>query len=282
MNSRTGAATTVWADAPLPPTASQRQRAIRDIVQGASATHLWGSLGWQDIRLHYRRSKLGPFWLTISMGLLVGMMSTLYGALFKIDLVRYTPFMALGFIIWTFISGMISDASRVFINAESIIKQTDLPLSMHVFRGEWRNFIILGHNAVIFLFVAVIFSVAPGWTSLLAVPGLVLLCLNGIWTGLLLGLVSARFRDVPPIVESVLRILFFLTPVIWMPDLLPDRTALLDWNPFFHFLEVVRAPLLGEVPTLRSWLMVLGVTVGGSLLTFLMYVRYRRRIAYWV
>ena len=146
----------------------------------------------------------------------------------------------------------------------------------------WRNFIILGHNAVIFLVVAVILRIPPDWSSLLAVPGLALLCINGIWTGLLLGLVSARFRDVPPIVESVLRILFFVTPVIWMPEFLPERIVLLDWNPFFHFLEVVRAPLLGELPALRSWLMVLAITVGGSLSTFFMYVRYRRRIAYWV
>lgn len=282
MSFRTDAVASMRSDAPLPPTASQLRRATHDIVRGACAAHIWRSLGWQDIRLHYRRSILGPFWLTISMGLLVGMLSALYGVMFKVDVVRYTPFLALGFIVWTFISGVIADASRVFINAQSIITQTNLPLSVHVYRVVWRNFIILGHNALIFPVVAVLLPPPPSWTGLLAAPGLVLLYMNGIWTGLLLGLVSARFRDVPPIVESILRILFFITPVIWMPEFLPERIALLDWNPFFHFLEVVRAPLLGQPPALRSWLMVLGVTVGGSLLTFLMYVRYRRRLAYWV
>lgn len=282
MSFRTDTVASMRSDAPLPPTASQLRRATHDIVRGACAAHMWRSLGWQDIRLHYRRSILGPFWLTISMGLLVGMLSALYGVMFKVDIVRYTPFLALGFIVWTFISGVIADASRVFINAQSIITQTNLPLSIHVYRVVWRNFIILGHNALIFPVVAVLLPPPPSWTGLLAAPGLVLLYMNGIWTGLLLGLVSARFRDVPPIVESILRILFFITPVIWMPEFLPERIALLDWNPFFHFLEVVRAPLLGQPPALRSWLMVLGVTVGGSLLTFLMYVRYRRRLAYWV
>ena len=282
MSFGTDAVVSMRSDAPLPPTASQLRRAAHDVVRGACAAHIWRSLGWQDIRLHYRRSMLGPFWLTISMGLLVGMLSALYGVMFKVDVVRYTPFLALGFIVWTFISGVIADASRVFINAQSIITQTNLPLSVHVYRVVWRNFIILGHNALIFPVVAVLLAPPPNWTGLLAAPGLVLLYLNGIWTGLLLGLASARFRDVPPIVDSILRILFFVTPVIWMPEFLPERIALLDWNPFFHFLEVVRAPLLGQPPALRSWLMVLGVTVGGSLLTFLMYVRYRRRIAYWV
>ena len=134
----------------------------------------------------------------------------------------------------------------MFINAQSIITQTNLPLSVHVYRVVWRNFIIFGHNALIFPVVAVLLAPPPSWTGLLAAPGLVLLYLNGIWTGLLLGLASARFRDVPPIVDSILRILFFITPVIWMPEFLPERIALLDWNPFFHFLEVVRAPLLGS------------------------------------
>ena len=282
MSFGTDAVVSMRSGAPLPPTASQLRRAAHDVVRGACAAHIWRSLGWQDIRLRYRRSILGPFWLTISMGLLVGMLSALYGAMFKVDVVRYTPFLALGFIVWTFISGVIADASRVFINAQRIITQANLPLSVHVYRVVWRNFIILGHNALIFPVIAVLLSPPTSWTGLLAAPGLALLYLNGIWTGLLLGLVSARFRDVPPIVDSILRILFFVTPVIWMPEFLPERIALLDWNPFFHFLEVVRAPLLGQPPALRSWLMVLGVTVGGSLLTFLMYVRYRRRIAYWV
>ena len=272
----------VQVEAPLPPPDSQLKRAASDILQGTCAIHLWGALGWQDVRLRYRRSKLGPFWLTLSMGMLIGLLSTLYGTLFKADLVRYTPFLALGFIIWTLISGMISDAGRMFIAAEGVIKQANLPLSVHVYRLVWRSLIIFAHNALIFVVVAVVLRISPGWTGLLALPGLALLCVNGLWAGLLLGLLSARFRDVPPIVESIVRILFFVTPVIWMPEFLPRRIALLDWNPFYHFLELVRAPLLGQVPALASWLMALGATIGGSLITFLVYVRFRRRIAYWV
>ena len=138
------------------------------------------------------------------------------------------------------------------------------------------------HNAAVFVVVAAVFAVWPGWTGLLALPGLLLLCLNGIWAGLLLGIVSARFRDVPPIVTSVVRICFFVTPIIWMPELLPARTLVLDANPFFHLVEVVRAPLLGQMPGLASWIAVLVMTAAGWLVTFAFFRRYRRRIAYWV
>lgn len=264
------------------PAPSQAALALLDLVQGARSRHLWGLLGWQDIRRRYRRSLLGPFWLTISMGVLVGALGMLYGALLKVDVADYVPFLAVGFIVWTFIQGVATEGCTAFINAESIIKQVGLPLSVHVYRVVWRNFLVLCHNAAIFAVVAVIFSVWPGWTGLLVLPGLILLCLNVTWAGLLLGIISARFRDVPPIVASVVRILFFVTPIIWMPELMPGRALVLDFNPFYHLVEVVRAPLLGRAPGLASWLVVSGFVLGGWVVTFELLRRYRRRIAYWV
>ena len=162
-----------------PPAASQFAAALVDLIKGARSFHLWGLLGWQDIRRRYRRSIIGPFWLTISMGVLVAVLSILYGALLRVEIADYAPFLALGFIVWTLISGFISEGCVAFTGAESIIKQVDLPLSVHVYRVVWRNLIIFFHNAAIFIVVAIIFSIWPGWVGLLALPGLGLLCLNG-------------------------------------------------------------------------------------------------------
>ena len=269
------------ASAPPPPS-SQAALALRDIVEGARARHLWGMLGWQDIRQRYRRSTLGPFWLTISMGALVGGLGLLYAGLFKMDVADYVPFIAAGFIVWGLISGLITDGCAAFVGAEGIIKQVGLPLSVHVYRMVWRNFIIFAHNVIIYAIVAVVFLIHPGWVGLLALPGLALLCLNGVWIGLALGLVSARFRDVPQIVASIVQIAFFLTPIIWKPELMPDRALVLDLNPFYHLMEVVRAPALGQAPEPVSWLAALGITLCGWLATVQMYRRYRWRIPYWI
>ena len=272
-----GAANSAMAPAP-----SQAVLALFDLVQGARAYHLWYLLGWQDIRQRYRRSVLGPFWLTLSMGALVAALGTLYGMLFKVEMAAYVPHLALGFIVWALISSVVTEGCHVFINAESIIKQVGMPLSIHVYRLLWRNLLILFHNAAVFVVVAVIFGVWPGWAGLLAIPGLFLLCLNGLWAVLLLGIISARFRDVPPIVASIVRICFFVTPIIWMPELVPERAMVLEINPFYHLVEVVRAPLLGKVPAFSSWIAVLCMTVGGWVLAFAFFRRYRWRIAYWV
>ena len=263
--------------------ASQFAFALFDIIEGARLTHLWGRLGWQDIRLRYRRSTLGPFWITISMGILIAVLGTLYGGLFRVSVPNYVPYLTLGFVVWTLVNGLITDGCTAFVSASSIIQQARLPLTVHVYRVVWRNLIIFFHNAVIFVGVAIIFSVEPGWTGLLAIPGMALLCLSGVWGGVLLGAFAARFRDVPPLIASIVRIAFFVTPIIWMPELLPKRAVMpLNLNPFYHVLEVVRGPLLGEVPSLVSWLTMIGITLVGGIATFALYVRFRWRIAYWI
>ena len=179
-------------------------------------------------------------------------------------------------------SSLVNEASSVFVRAQAVIKESDLPLSLHVYRVVWRNLIILAHNAVVFIVVAIKFSVSPSWVWLLAVPGMVLISATGIWLGLGLGLASARFRDLPPIVNSAMRISFFVTPILWMPEMWPHRSGLLDFNPFYHYLEVVRAPLLGKAPAMLSWLVVTSVTIVGAIVAFELFRRFRRRIAYWV
>ncbi len=270
------------APAPTQPV-SQFTLAVFDLVDGARASHLWGRLGWQDIRRHYRRSVLGPFWITISMGALIAVLGTLYGSLLQVDMAVYVPYLTLGWVFWGLVSGFITDGCTAFVSASNIIQQTRLPLSIHVYQGIWRNLITFLHNAIIFVVVAMLFAIWPGWVGLLAIPGLILLCLNGVWVGIVLGIFATRFRDVPPIIASVVRIAFFVTPIIWMPELLPQRAVLpLSFNPFYHALEVVRAPLLGELPSLTSWLAMIGFTVAGAVATLVMYRRFRWRIAYWL
>ena len=277
-----GAAAPGSAAAALPRGPSQGALALRDIAGGARASHLWGMLAWQDIRRRYRRSVLGPIWLTISMGVLVAALSTLYGALLKADIAEFVPHLALGFIFWSMISSLVSEGCSTFISAEGVIKETDLPLSIHVYRSVWRNILILCHNGAIFVVVALVFGIWPGTIGLAAIPGFALLCLNGIWVGFALGIICARFRDVQPIVASIMRIAFFLTPIIWMPKQLTGKAAFVHLNPFYHFLELVRAPLLGHTPGLVSWLVVSGITAGGCLATYMLLRRCRRRVAYWV
>jgi ABC-type polysaccharide/polyol phosphate export permease len=261
---------------------TEQYSSIKDIVAGFKAWELWGHLAWIDIRKRYRRSVIGPFWLTLSLGVLVLTLGLLYGRLLKIPMREFMPHVALGFIGWQLMVEMINEGCSSFIRGAPLISQLSLPKSIHAYRLVWNKLLILGHNFIIYLIVVVVYSINPGWTALLAIPGLLIILLNGFWIALLFGLLSARFRDIPQIITSITRVAFFLTPIIWMPHMLPQRAVFLDFNPFYHFLEIFRAPLLGQVPALEHWLVSLGILAVGSVITLLFYERYRWRIVYWL
>ncbi|MFC5354331.1 ABC transporter permease [Azospirillum himalayense] len=261
---------------------SEVARARQDLVEGAQRWALWSKLGWQDIRKRYRRSVLGPFWLTLSMAIQVACLGLIYGTLFKIELDGYLPFLAIGLATWTFIASTLNEGCATFIELEPLIKNVRIPMSVHILRILWRNLIIYCHNIVIFVGVAIVFGIWPGATALLAVGGLALLLINAFWIMLLLGMICTRFRDVPPIIGSLIQLLFFVTPVMWKPELLGERRFLMVLNPIHHLLELVRAPLLGIAPGWENWMVAILVAVAGWSFTFACFARFRKRIAYWL
>ena len=257
-------------------------RAVADLVEGARMTRLWGRLGWQDVRRRYRRSVLGPWWITLSTGLMIALLGTLYGTLFKLPVTDYLPHVAVGLVVWGFLASVVAEGCLAFVEARGIVHQIGLPLSLHAYRLVWRNLLAFAHNAAVLPVVALACGVWPGWTGLLALPGLAAICLNGVWVGLLFGTMAARFRDVPPIIDSVMRVAFLATPIVWTPALLSEHAWLLTFNPFHHVLEVVRAPLLGQLPAVNSWIAVGAITVVGWAVALALYARCRGRIAFWL
>jgi ABC-2 type transport system permease protein/lipopolysaccharide transport system permease protein len=257
-------------------------KALSDIAEGWRRRELWQMMALQDIRQRYQRSVIGPFWITLSMGVMIGALGLLYGTIFTQDMNDYMPFLAAGFILWGLISGLIIEGTRAFTGVEGLIRQLPAPLTIYVYRLLWSNLITFAHNASIYVLVCLWYGLNPGWTALLALPALLVLLLNGFWMALLLGLLSARFRDIPLVVASVVQVLFFITTIIWKPDMLPGRAWMLDLNPFHHLIEILRAPLLGQVPSLENWVAVIIVTFVGWAVALWFFSVYRWRLAYWV
>jgi ABC-type polysaccharide/polyol phosphate export permease len=265
------------------PVSSLSTLAMRDILGGLAAWRLWTMLGWLDIRQRYRRSILGAFWLTISMGVMVVALGTLYSSLFGMETAEFLPFLAAGLTIWGFLSAAISDGTSVFIAADGIIKGGGIPLTVHVLRVIWRNIIVLAHNLTVIPLVYLWYGHVPGWEILLFIPGMLLVTANLFWIILIVGPLCTRFRDLPPVVINALQIFFFMSPIIFKPELLAERFGFfLDWNPFNHLLEVVRAPLLGQVPSTLSYQVLIGMAVVGGAVAWAFFRRFRGRISYWL
>jgi len=256
--------------------------ALKDLLDGARAYPIWGRLGWQDIRQRYRRSLLGPFWITISAAAMIGGIGLLYSQLLHQETEQYVPFLAVGLLVWFLIAALMNEACVAFVSAEPFIKQVKLPLTVHVWRLVWRNLLIFGHNILILVPVFIYYHRSVDIGALLALAGVLLIALNGFMLGIALGLVCARFRDVPPIVANLVQLAFFLTPVMFQTQALGRQEWIAQVNPFFHFLQIVRAPLLGlEVP-INSWIYALIASLVCGLVTLALFARYRTRIAYWL
>jgi lipopolysaccharide transport system permease protein len=260
----------------------RRVKAWADIIEGTSRWRLWGRLGWNDILQRYRRSILGPFWLTASTAVMVIALGVLYAKLFNQAIDDFLPFFCIGLLVWNLISSYLTEAGTLFTGSESYIKQIRLPFSVYVYRSSWAKLIIFAHNFIIYFGVLIYFKIWPGAVSLLAVPGLMLVVLNGTVASLTIGIVSARFRDIPQLIASIVQIVFFLTPIFWKPDSLRGHAYIAEFNPFFHLLEIVRAPLLGNFPSTANYIAVLLLTLLNVAISGAFFSRFRSRIAYWI
>ncbi len=265
-----------------PPLPNRAALARRDLADGFGKSWMWSALALQDIKLRYRGSVLGPFWLTISTLVMVVAIGVIYGRLFHVDVATYLPYLSLGLIVWQAFSSIITEGCDTFLREQSVIQQVPIPFSIHAYRNVCRNFIVLAHNLIIVPIGLVVFRITIDWHVLEIIPGFLLLAINGFWISILLGLISARFRDVQPIVASFLQVVFFVTPIFWSVEMLGNWQMIATLNPLFAVIDVVRAPLLGAAPAENSWIVLLIMTVLGCSASFAVFARFRTRIAYWI
>ncbi|MBV2143768.1 ABC transporter permease [Falsochrobactrum sp. TDYN1] len=258
--------------------------AIGDISEALSKYRLALIFGWQDVAQRYRRSRVGAFWLTLNMAVFIGALGLIFGTLFQSEMREFLPYLCAGIITWGFISTVIGEGCTTFTSSEGIILQVRMPLFTHILRTIWRNVVIFAHNIVIFPILFIILGRMLSFNVLWALPGFLVICVNLAWMTLILAVLCARFRDMTQVVTNVLQVMFYATPIMWMVKILPDHVsrAFIEWNPFFHLIELVRAPLLGAAPTMLDWSFTIALAIVGWIVAIVFFGRYRWRVAYWL
>lgn len=257
------------------------RHALRDLAEGLKFAKLGCTLGWLDIKLRYRGSILGPFWLTASTTVMISAMGVLYAYLMNMDVHKYLPFLTFSLILWGFIGGTLQEGCTTFTSAAGLIHSARMPYSMHVLRSTVRNWLTVAHNIPVIVGVFLWFHVEPLWSWTL-LPALLLWVFDSFVATFLLAILGARFRDVPPIVASGIQIFFFITPILWTPDLMKEGQDWLLLNPFFPLMEILRTPLLGDTVQVAVWPAALGWSAFLASVTFVLFARMRARLAYWV
>ena len=258
------------------------RRAVDDIRPIFVRNRTWRDLATVDIRSKYRRTFLGPWWITASHGLFALTIGAVSGKFLGADMRTYLPYFITGITIWNFVSGTVNKSCGTLVSSSGLIKATSLPIGFHVMRMIQRNFIIFLHNSAIIPLVWLAYPWALGPSALLSILGLAAIYAITASTSLIVAIVCSRYRDVPPVVAAILQILFFVSPIIWTPEQLHRGHVILALNPVTHFLAVTRDPLLGRPVAIKSWIVVAGVTAVVFATAALVYARYRNRVVFWV
>ena len=256
----------------------------RDLIDGARRVELWARLGWLEVKRRYRRTAIGPFWSVISLAVFVACIGTVGAGLWKQDPHVYLPYLTAGLVAWATISASLAEACTVLIANTNLIRNARCDFSVLAYALVWRNLIVFLHHLLVYALIVLV--LAPhllGPATLLLLPGVALLALNGVWITLLLGIACLRFRDIQQAVNSVIQIGIVITPILWPVDQLGGSARLVfaHLNPLYHCIQMVRAPLLGVAPTPGNYIAVAGMAAVGWLVTYWVFSRFRARIAYW-
>lgn len=256
--------------------------ALWDFVEGFRLWRMWSRQSVNEVRRRYKRTLLGPAWVTVSLLVFAIALSFIWAGLFNQNVREYLPFFLSGMLAWTMVSSCIGEGCTVFLGAEALVKSRQFPYTALVYQVVARNFIIFGHNLVGYVLTAAFCGVGLSWHMILIVPGLALVMINAMWMSVMVAVFCLRFRDFQQLVASFLQVATFITPIFWQPGQVQGKRALIvHLNPLHHMVDVVRQPLLGHLPASESYLVCLVTALVGGMFAFRLFASKRHRLAYW-
>jgi ABC-type polysaccharide/polyol phosphate export permease len=244
---------------------------------------IWWRLGIQDLRLRFRRSVLGVGWLLVQLVVTILAVGVVYGTLLGQDLGTFLPFLTVGLVVWGFLTASIVEGGQALVASEGYIKQIGLPIYIYIFRAFVSISIAAAISLAAYAILSIVYRVPVGWGVLWVIPGLVLLGFVGLLLTALFAHLNARFRDTTHLAGLAMQVLFYVTPVLWPAEMLRTRRLswLVDINPFYHLLEIVRQPLLASRPaSLDNYTIGLLVAACLTVLASGVVIFYSRRVVY--
>lgn len=256
--------------------------AFRDLAQGVMSFRIWWNMAVEDFARRYRRSVVGMLWGVFSFIIFAASISWFFGALSSANNREFSLFVIFGFLIFTFISGAILEGCMVFMGSANWIKATNLPKTTFVLQGVTRSLFVFGFNLIGAIIMLVVLQYRPGTNAIWALPGLLMLPINAVWVYIVLGTLSARFPDFNHLMQAIMRMIFFVTPIMWIPDDLGKRGAIAQLNPITYFIDIVREPLLHNAILTHEWVVVLAVTGVGWIAAVITLIAARSKIIYWI
>lgn len=259
------------------------QNVLHDFLLGLRYWRIWYILGTKEIKLRYKRSKFGQLWHVLSTSLQITFMGLIWSYLFKIPVKEFFPYLAVGKIFFEYLSLAVTGGMTFYYKERSFLLGARLPKSIFAYASSTYSLITFLHNFLVLVAVVIIFQIHINWNILFIIPGITLIFINSIWITILFGYLGTRFRDIPPLITSVMSMLMMITPVFWKVEMLPlyiQKYMIL--NPFYVFIKINRDAIFGYSPDYLYWGVAFLITALGYIITFFMLKRIMNRISFWV
>lgn len=253
-----------------------------DFVPGILDFHSWKSLGLRDTKTAYRRSYLGILWISMSMTITLVALSFVYSYLFPVTLSEYLPFLAISYVTWGFISSSLGSACFVFISKHTYIKQRPIPLTVYILSNISMNTFVFLNNMAVALFFVLIIGDGFSWAMLILPFSLLLIIITAFAATMILGTLTCRFRDIGQIINSITQLAFFVTPVLWKPEFLSGRFMIAFANPFYHYIELIRSPVIDHKIPYASLGITICLTTAFVIIGYIIINKKRNVIPFWV
>lgn len=260
-------------------------RLYTDVMKALTSYQYWLLVSFLNVVVQYRESKLGPFWISGSIGIFVVLLGSLYALIFDLDRSYFIPYLAIGYIVWHLISGTIIQSLALYRKNKNYILQSRMVLPVYNFQLIFEILLIFVHNLVLLLLIFMVFQHWPGFIGILLFSlGMIAILVTMLWVTILLGLLGAAYRDLSEFINIIMRIAFLATPIIWQMGKTGNREAVesvMFLNPFYHYIEIVRAPLMNETMNSASWPFVIIFTLCGVLASGVVYAKFHRKVVGW-
>ena len=245
-------------------------------------TDYWLYLAISDIRRKYARTSVGYFWSIFNPILFITIVGACYSMIFNTPVSVLVPHLSISYFTWQFVTSCINESAPLIHSHGIILKTSRITAPMLMLRTIARNLIIFLQNVILSVLIIAYFQGLPVYVEL-SIVGIFLILLAITPLCFIIALFTSRYHDIEQIIQSVLLIVFFVTPILWLPSMLkPEQMWLVNWNPVFYFLELVRGPMLGTWPPLISYIVAVGMSASLTLAAFVLYSRVRPRLAHWI
>ena len=241
-------------------------------------------MAMSEIKIRYARTSLGPWWQTINMIVLSLVLSFVFTKVFNMPGEEYIPFLITGLIFWNFLQGILNESSICLVNSRNLILNTTNPIWIYPFKLVFRVLIQFFHHALLIPIVVYYFKIDFNLISIVSLlTGILVSIFIMLQIASILSILGSRFHDMEQVITNIVQVSFYATPIIWMPSLISGREFYLEYNPFYHVINIIRIPVIdGDMQIWQSSLVVSIALLAFLVLLNYIYRRFSKMVSYWV